>query len=491
MEIHLSALVFAPLAGMFVILALPSAARGLIRCAAAVATLVPLGLASWLFERFDRSADEFQFTERYAWIPAFDIHYFVGVDGMSIVLLLLTTFLSFLGVVASWRIDKGVKGYFALFLLLETAMLGVLVSLDLVLLFAFWELTLLPLALLIGIWGGPRSQPAVLKFVLFTMAGSFFVLVSILVLYFATEPRTFDLTVLMASQNQYPQSLQYVLWVALFIGFGVKIPVFPLHAWMPDAHVEAPPAISILLAGVLLKLGVYAVLRVNFAIFPAATAELAYVCLGTLGVVNIVYGAFCALGQRDLKRMVAYVSMSHMGYVLIGLAAFNAPGSEGAVLHMVNHGIVVAMLFLLINGLEERAAHRQVYGFGGLATVMPVYTGFVALASFAALGLPGLATFVSELLVLLGSWQRHPGLAALGAAAIVITAACMVWTLQRVFLGPLNERYAEVADIGAREAALLTPLAVLVIGVGIYPQPLLEAIAQPLQRLNTAIHWFL
>jgi len=491
MESPLSLMVAIPLVGMLLILVLPSAMHNLIRWTAAAATVPPLVLAGWLFANFDRSETGFQFVERYEWIPGFNIQYIVGIDGVSITMVLLTALLSFLCVFASWGIDKAVKGYFALFLLLDAAMIGVFVALDFVLFFLFWELMLLPMYFLIGVWGGPRREYAAIKFFLYTMAGSVLILLGILALYFATDPHTFDMTVMMASRDQYAATLQYVLWLAFFIGFAIKIPAFPFHTWLPDAHVEAPTAISVILAGVLLKMGTYGILRVNYAILPEATAELGYTLLGALGAFNIVYGALCAMAQTDLKKLVAYSSISHMGYVMLGMASFTQQGIDGAVLQMFNHGTVTAMLFLLVGVLYDRAHHREIYGFGGIATVMPVYTGFVALAFFAALGLPGLSAFISEVLVLLGAWQRYPGLAAIGASAVILTAGYMLWTLQRVFLGPVNERYAGLPEISAREVFTLAPLAVLVIALGVYPKPVLDLIDATLTQLNAAIVPFL
>lgn len=491
MESPLSLMIAIPLLGMLVVLCLPSAAHTLIRWVAAVTTLPPLWIAGWLFADFDRSASAMQYVERHDWIPAFGIQYIVGVDGLSITMVLLTALLSLLCIVASWGIDRGVKGYFALFLLLDAAMIGVFVALDFVLFFLFWELMLLPMYFLIGVWGGPRREYAAIKFFLYTMAGSVLILLAILALYFSTSPQTFDMTQLIASRAQYPATLQYVLWLAFFIGFAIKIPAFPFHTWLPDAHVEAPTAISVILAGVLLKMGTYGILRVNFAMFPEITAELAFWFLGALGAFNIVYGALCAMAQRDLKKLVAYSSISHMGYVMLGMASFTQQGIDGAVLQMFNHGTVTAMLFLLVGVIYDRAHHREIYGFGGIASVMPVYTGFVALAFFAALGLPGLSAFISEVLVLLGAWQRIPWLAAIGASAVILTAGYMLWTLQRVFLGPVNERYASLPDLTAREAFTLVPLAILVVALGVYPMPILNLIDATLVQINAAIVPFL
>ena len=484
MDHILTLMTFIPVAGMVVVLCLPSAAHNLIKWTAAITTVPPLLLAVWLFVNFDRSQAGFQFVDHVRWIPSFNIEYFVGVDGISITMVLLTALLSFLCMFASWGIEKAVKGYFALFLLLDAAMMGVFVSLDFFLFYIFWELMLLPMYFLIGIWGGPRREYAAIKFFLYTLAGSVLMLLALLALYFSQTPHTFDMTKLMAAHASYSHQFQTVIWIALFIGFAIKIPAFPFHTWLPDAHVEAPTAISVILAGVLLKMGTYGILRINYGMLPVATAELAYYFLGALGAFNIVYGALCAMAQTDLKKLVAYSSISHMGYVMLGMASFTPQGIQGAVLQMFNHGTVTAMLFLLVGVIYDRAHHREIAGFGGLASIMPVYTGMAGLAFFAALGLPGLSAFISEILVLLGAWQRYPVLTAIGASAVVLTAGYILWMMQRVFLGKVNEKYVGLPEISGRELFTLAPLAVIVIILGFYPRPILDLMSQSLNSLN-------
>jgi len=487
MDHILTYMTFIPIAGMVLVLALPSTAHTLIRWTAALVTVPPLLMAIWLFVNFDRSQAGFQFVEHYRWIPSYNIEYFVGVDGISITMVLLTALLSFLCMVASWGIDKAVKGYFALFLLLDAAMMGVFVALDFFLFYIFWELMLLPMYFLIGIWGGPRREYAAIKFFLYTLAGSVLMLLALLALYFSQTPHTFDMTKLMAARATYAHGFQVVLWLALFIGFAIKIPAFPFHTWLPDAHVEAPTAISVILAGILLKMGTYGILRINFAMFPQATMELSYYCLGALGAFNIVYGALCAMAQKDLKKLVAYSSISHMGYVMLGMASFTPQGIQGAVLQMFNHGTVTAMLFLIVGVIYDRAHHREIEGFGGLASVMPVYTGVTALAFFAALGLPGLSAFISEVLVLLGAWQKYPGLTAIGASAVILTAGYILWTMQRMFLGAVNEKYATLPEISGRELFTLVPLAVIVVVLGVYPHAVLDLMRESLDSLNQIV----
>jgi NADH-quinone oxidoreductase subunit M len=496
----LTYMIFIPLAGAVVVLLLPSKGYNLIRWVSAAATVPPLLMGGWLYANFDRTQTGFQFVQKLPWIPDYNIEYFVGVDGLSISMVLLTALLSFLCIFASFGIDKAVKGYFALFLMLETGMMGVFAALDFFLFYIFWEVMLLPMYFLIGIWGGPRREYAAIKFFLYTLFGSVLMLLAILALYFNTNPNTFDMTVMMAQANNYSTRIlpfwpfsdlrwgfQHVVWMALFIGFAIKIPAFPFHTWLPDAHVEAPTAISVILAGVLLKMGTYGILRVNYPMMPVATADMAYWLLGALGAWNIIYGALCAMAQTDLKKLVAYSSVSHMGYVMLGMASFTTQGINGAVLQMFNHGTITAMLFLLVGVIYDRAHHRDIDGFGGLAAVMPLYMGITALAVFASMGLPGLSGFISEVLVLLGTWQKYPVLAILGASGVVLTAGYLLWTIQRVYLGPVNEKYKLLPDINGRELFTLVPLGAIVILVGVYPSVVLDLLRASLDNINQII----
>jgi len=361
------------------------------------------------------------------------------------------------------------------------------VALDLVLFYVFWEAMLIPMYFLIGIWGGERRGYAAIKFFLYTLVGSVLMLIAMLGLYFYAEPHTFDMLVLAERSGGYSRTFQQWAWIALFIGFAIKIPAFPFHTWLPDAHVEAPTAISVILAGVLLKMGTYGILRICYPILPAATAQMAFWALAALGTLNIVYGALCAMAQADMKKLVAYSSISHMGYVMLGMATLTTQGINGAVLQMFNHGTITAMLFLLVGVVYDRAHHREIDGFGGLAGVMPVYTGLMTIAFFAAMGLPGLSAFISEVLVLLGAWQYHHGLTIVAASAVVLTAGYMLWMLQRVWLGPVNEKYASMPDVNAREVLTLVPLAVIVIVLGVYPHAVLDLINPTLIAINKTV----
>jgi NADH-quinone oxidoreductase subunit M len=487
----LSWMIFFPVIGAGLILVVPKKYPTLMKFMALAATMPPLGWAVRLFVQFDRWDKGFQYVQKFPWIRAFNINYYIGIDGISIPMVLLTALLAFLCVIASWNINQYVRGYFALFLLLDTSMMGVFCSLDFFLFYVFWELMLLPMYFLIGVWGGPRKEYAAIKFFLFTLVGSVLMLIVMLVFYFgSTEPGTglhsFDLAVL-ADQRAHLSLLQtgsvrWLCYLALLIGFAIKIPVVPFHTWLPDAHVEAPTAISVILAGVLLKMGAYGILRISYPLLPDMVLRFApYVAF--FGLISIIYGALCAMAQKDLKKLIAYSSISHMGFVVLGMSVFtNTTAINGAVLQMFNHGTVTAMLFLLVGVIYDRAHHRDIDRFGGLAQVMPVYAGYTGLAFFAALGLPGLSSFISEALVLLGSFQQYRVFTIVATSGIILTAAYFLWTMQRVFLGPANERYAKLPEISLREAFTLTPLAMIVIVLGFYPMPVLNLIATTLQQ---------
>src|SRR5208282_4626370 len=332
-----------------------------------------------------------QFVEHYPWISTYHIYYFMGVDGISISMVLLTALICFISVFASFSIKSGEKAYYALLLMLDAGMMGVFVSLDFFLFYIFWEVMLLPMYFLIGVWGGPRREYAAIKFFLYTLFGSVLILLAMLGLYYYGAQTTFDMTTLASNASHYSSNFQRIVWIALFIGFAIKIPAFPFHTWLPDAHVEAPTAISVILAGVLLKMGTYGILRVNFAVLPAASYQLAWLFLGVIGTINIVYGAMCAMAQTDYKKLIAYSSISHMGYVMLGMAAFTAAGINGAVLQMFNHGTITAMLFILVGVIYDRAHHREINGFGGLAQQMPIYAAMTGFAFFAGMALPGMS----------------------------------------------------------------------------------------------------
>ena len=496
MENILSWITFLPLIGMVAILFVPRTSTGLIKGVALAATGLPLILATYLyFGLFDKSEAGLQLVERAMWIDGIKAEYFVAVDGLSLALVWLTALLLFIGVPASFGIEKAQKSYYALLLLLEVGILGVFVAQDYFLFYVFWEVMLLPMYFLIGIWGGPRREYAAIKFFLYTLAGSVLMLVAIVALRLdmgalgSEAPFSIPAMLEMAKQGRligeslpFGGSLlgmQFTTWVFwfLFVGFAIKVPVFPFHTWLPDAHVQAPTPISVILAGILLKLGGYGMIRACFPIVPQAFDDFSYV-LGVLGVISIVYGAFVALGQTDFKRMVAYSSVSHMGYVLLGMAALQELGMSGAALQMFNHGTSSAVLFLIVGVIYDRAHHRDLNGFGGLAQVMPRYWALTTLGFFAALGLPGLAGFVSEAMTLLGAYnsprEGFKVLVLISVIGIVITAAFLLWAMQRVFLGDLNQKYKDYKDIDARELFCQAPLLFLCVFLGIAPWFLLD-----------------
>ena len=495
----LSWITFLPLIGMGAIVLVPRNNVALVKTLALIATGIPLLLATWLyFDLFDKNTAALQYVERVDWIAGIQAQYFVGIDGLSLSLVWLTTLLLFIGVPASFGIEKAQKSYYALLLLLEVGILGVFVSQDYFLFYVFWEVMLLPMYFLIGIWGGPRREYAAIKFFLYTLAGSVLMLVAIVALRIDMggiiaaagpsgaqySPFSIPDMVTLAQAGQLTGAhlpgggellgMAFTTWVFwfLFVGFAIKVPIVPFHTWLPDAHVEAPTPISVILAGILLKLGGYGMIRACFPIVPSAFHQFAYV-LAVIGVVSIVYGAYVALGQTDFKRMVAYSSVSHMGYVLLGLAALTEWGATGAALQMFNHGTSSAVLFLVVGVIYDRAHHRDLNGFGGLAQVMPKYWALTTLGFFAALGLPGLAGFVSEAMTLLGAYESaQPGfklLVLISVLGIVITAGFLLYAMQRVFLGQLNPKYASYGDMTTREVFCQAPFLFLCVALGIFP----------------------
>jgi len=494
----LTLITFLPAAGAAVVGLLPTKNPNVIRWTTLAVTFVVLVIAVSLYPQFSHSQtgineeSGFQFVEHTSWIPAFNIEYFVGVDGLSFPMVLLTALLCFLCIPASWGIATGVKGYHALFLLLETGMMGTFVSLDFFLFYVFWEIMLLPMYFLIGIWGGPRRIYAAIKFFIYTLLGSVLMLLVMLAFYFnvkdpATGGHTFNMLHMMNQANHSSwldiSHIRTLLWFGLYIGFAIKVPVFPFHTWLPDAHVEAPTAISVILAGILLKMGTYGLLRISYPILPNATAHFAWF-LAFMGMVNILYGAFCAMAQKDLKKLVAYSSISHMGYVLLGMSAMTPAGINGAVFQMFNHGTITAMLFLLVGVIYDRAHHREIARFGGLANIMPKYLGISAVAFFAALGLPGMSAFISEVMVFLGAFPVWKTYTIISVGGIIIGAGYVLWTMQRMFFGEglKDEKYAglsleqiklKLPEINGRELFTLIPLAAIVIFLGIWPHPIL------------------
>ncbi|MGZ8443890.1 MAG: NADH-quinone oxidoreductase subunit M [Candidatus Binatia bacterium] len=435
--------------------------------------------------RFDGTNGEMQMVERVAWMPAFGIQYILGIDGISIFLVLLTTFLMPLALLASWSVRDKLKEYLIFMLLLETGMLGAFLALDLVLFYVFWEVMLVPMYFLIGVWGGTRRIYAAVKFVLFTMAGSLLMLVAII--YLATRhaqiSQVLTFNVLQLYDLHLPVEQQTWLFLAFALSFAIKIPLFPFHTWLPDAHVEAPTAGSVILAGVLLKLGTYGFLRFAMPLFPdAAIALMPY--LVALSVIGIVYGAVVAMMQSDIKKLVAYSSVSHLGFVMLGLCALNMQGVQGSIYQMLSHGLSTGALFLMVGMIYDRRHTRVIAEFGGLWKQMPVFSAVLLVVTFSSIGLPGLNGFVGEFLILLGSFSVTPRWTAVAATGVILGAVYMLWMFRRVIFGPLNNpENQKLQDLNCREWVILAPIIFLILYMGVYPQPFLSRM-QPAVEVN-------
>ncbi len=481
----LTLIVFTPLAGALMLALLPREHDAGLRRAALVFSLVPLALSLWLLARFEAADAGFQFVERASWIPAWGVTYHLGVDGVSLFLVVLTAVLTPVVVLDSWgNVHRRVKDFLVLMLLLETGMLGALVALDLFLFYVFWEVMLVPMVLLIGVWGGPRRVYAAVKFVLFTMAGSLPMLVAIV--YLAWRAKTpggaigFDYERFLALPLSGREQL--LCFVAFALAFAIKVPLFPFHTWLPDAHTEAPTGGSVILAGVLLKMGTYGFLRFALPLFPDAVVVAAPV-VAALAVIGIVYGALVATVQPDLKRLVAYSSVSHLGFVMLGLAALTPTAVVGSVYQMLNHGLSTGALFLLVGMLYERRHTRMLADFGGLWSVVPLFSVCLLLAMLASAGLPGLNGFVGEFLILLGTFGRWPWATAIATSGVVLGALYLLWMYERAIFGPVvHEENRRLRDIDARELAVITPVLALCFLMGVWPTPFLRRIEPAVTR---------
>jgi NADH-quinone oxidoreductase subunit M len=485
----LTSLVALPLAGAIVVALVDNRddrRAGLIRWLTLVVSLLVLGDTLVLWARFDATTAEFQFIERHAWIPSFGIDYFVGVDGLSLFLIVLTAFLTPLALLASWEsVRRHLKAFAVIFLALESAMIGVFVSLDLFLFYVFWDAVLVPMYFLIGIWGHDGRVHAALKFILYTMTGSVLLLVAILALaYFhnqATGAYSFDL--LRLCNLWLPERLQFWGFLGFAIAFAIKVPLFPFHTWLPDAHVEAPTAGSVILAGVLLKMGTYGLVRFALPLFPEA-AVLFAPYLATLAVIGIVYGSLVAMVQPDLKKLIAYSSVSHLGFVVLGIAAMNAQGVQGAVYQMLNHGVSTGALFLIVGMLSDRRHTRLIADFGGLKKVVPRLAAAFLVVTLSSIGLPGLNGFVGEFLILLGTFRRDARLAAVAALGVVLSAVYMLRMFQRVNYGPITcEPNRGLRDMTVRERCVLWPAVAMTMVMGVAPMLFLRPMAPAVDRL--------
>ena len=511
-SLYLTLLIFLPTVAMFIVFAAPGKFAKWI----GITTLVlECLMCIGVYANFNAGADipgigvsALQFVQRVSWIDSFSIEYFVGIDQLSFWLVVLTGFVALVAGISSFSIKKHEKGYWAMFLMLNTGMYGVFCAMDFFLFYVFWEIMLLPMYFLIGIWGGPRKEYAAIKFFLYTLAGSVFLLLGMIAMYYGSDAaalaghaeygkyvvqeggkwlfvgqsgntaHTFNLLYLqmLAETGHWAgqsailgMEFTKIVWIGMFIAFAIKVPMFPFHTWLPDAHVQAPTAISAILAGILLKMGCYGILRFNFQLLPDATVW-ASDFMATFGMISIVYAALVCLAQKDLKKIIAYSSVSHMGFVLLGFAAMTPQGMVGGYFQMISHGIVSPMLFLLVGVVYDRAHTRDVDSFGGLAEKMPEYAGLTGLAFFASLGLPGLAGFIGEALVFLGAFQKYQIFVIISVTSVIVTAAYYLWTMQRVFLGGFNKKWEGLLPpLDFRERITLYPLAFGCIFLGILP----------------------
>jgi len=487
-----------PIIGVLAVLLTPKAKDNVIRLITLATTSITLLLSVVLYLKFDTTTAAMQFVVKVPWIEQFHINYFLGIDGITMLMTFLNALLFFICTLSSWTIEKNVKAYFSLLLMLQSTVFGVFFALDFFLFYVYWEVMLLPMFFLIGIWGGENREYAAIKFFLYTFFGSIFMLVGIIALYYATGkgPDSFNIlahqggkfineTVTIFGHNF---SFEHIFFWFMFLGFAIKVPVFPFHTWLPHAHVQAPTAVSVILAGVLLKMGTYGFLRIAFPIFPQAAVQSSTI-IAVLGLISVIYGAFCAMAQDDVKKLVAYSSVSHMGFVMLGLSAMTTQGMNGAVLQMFNHGTSTAMMFLLIGILYERSHHRWIVkpdgskGYGGLSTKLPKYTTVFIIGMFASLGLPGLSGFISEALIFLGIYQKFTTITVIAVVGLLIGAAYLLWMFKRMFFGEVNPEIEEYDDMNAREVFYMLPLCIAVIVFGIFPSPLLNVMKASVGQL--------
>ena len=482
---------FFPLVGVLAILFIDKEHKTAIRWTALITSLISFAISLWVLVLFNPANPDLQMVIDLPWIEVagWEIAYLMGIDGLSILLVLLTTFLTPISILSTWSaIEERVKEFMIFFLLLEVGMVGVFLSLDLFLFYVFWEFTLVPMYFLIGVWGGPNRVYAAIKFFLYTMAGS--VLMLLAILWLGISQGTFSVPELIASAS-IPGNIQIWLFLAFAAAFAIKVPMWPLHSWLPDAHVEAPTAGSVILAGVLLKMGTYGFLRFNLSLFPAASVKLAP-WIAVLAVIGILYGAMVSYAQKDVKKLVAYSSVSHLGFVMLGLFAINSQGIEGGILQMINHGISTGALFLLVGMIYERRHTRDLDAFGGLWKVMPVYAVLTLIVVLSSMGLPGLNGFVGEFTILLGAFGskvlNNPWYAALAAVGVILAAVYLLYMFNKMFMGPVDkDENRRLFDLNLREIVTLVPLLILIFWIGLYPSPFFNLMEASVTKLVESV----
>lgn len=491
----LTLLTFFPLLGVLAIFFIKEEQKDTIRWVAMATTLVTFVISLAIFAAFDPANPDLQMTAKYPWIQiaGFNIYYYLAVDGLSILLVLLTTFITPISILSTWTaIDNRVKDFMIFFLLLEVNMNGVFLAQDLFLFYMFWELTLVPMYFIIGLWGGPRRVYAAIKMFLYTMTGSILMLIAIL--YLGIKTGTFNVPEMLLKLPELYKTgvinpeIQMWLFIAFALAFAIKVPMWPLHSWLPDAHVEAPTAGSVILAGVLLKMGTYGFIRFNLPLFPAATVEAAP-WMALLATIGIVYGAWVSYAQADMKKLVAYSSVSHLGFVMLGLFALNAQGVIGGILQMINHGISTSALFLLVGMIYEQTHNREIKVYGGLWSITPIFGTIMLISALSSMGLPGLNGFVGEFIILLGAFGSqaigNPWYAGISALGVIMAAIYILYMFQRVFLGPAGEitHHHHLRDLNQREIAIMVPLLILMFWIGLYPKPFLDILAPAVTKL--------
>ncbi|HEY5572965.1 MAG TPA: NADH-quinone oxidoreductase subunit M [Anaerolineales bacterium] len=481
-----------PILGVLVLLFYSPEQKNAARWTALITSLITFGISLWVLAQFDASEPDLQLVINLPWIQVADwnISYHLGLDGLSILLVLLTTLLTPISILSTWTaVEERVKEFMIFFLLLEVGMVGVFLAMDLFLFYIFWEFTLVPMYFLIGLWGGPNRLYAAIKFFLYTMAGSILMLLAIL--WLGIRQGTFSLPELIAL-NAIPADVQFWLFLAFAAAFAIKVPMWPLHSWLPDAHVEAPTAGSVILAGVLLKMGTYGFIRFNIPLFPEAAVQLAP-WMALLAVIGILYGAAVSYPQRDVKKLVAYSSVSHLGFVVLGLFALNPQGIQGGILQMVNHGLSTGALFIIVGMIYERRHTREMDAFGGLWKVMPIYAALTLIVALSSMGLPGLNGFVGEFTILLGAFGSDsigsPWYAGLAAVGVILAAVYILYMFQKMFLGPVDkEENRGLQDLTFREIITLVPLLILIFWIGLYPAPFFNLMAPTVDNLVAIVH---